>query len=71
MLVSDFMVNYMLKILKGILWNAWNVLTMMYRKNVTLLYIKDEDHQIATSAKLLGTMYKSNGFRDDLIEKIY
>ena len=70
MLVSNFMVNSMLKILKGIsveCMECLNVDMKNKKKKGQILYIAGRDNQIATSAKLLVTMCESYGFSADLI----
>ena len=73
MLISDFMVNSMLKIpLKIFLCNVWNILTRMQRRKkggfCTLPGGINCYHTV--SATLLDIMHKSYGFGVDLIETI-
>ena len=73
MLVLNMMVKCMLKILNGILWNPWNVLTRMCRrkkKKWHFLYIGGRAVLITTVTKLLDTKNVFYGFNDDLIETI-
>ena len=72
MLVSVFMVNYMLKIPKGVPVESVECLHEDERKkkNGQILYIMGRDNQMAINVKLLVIMHKSYGFSADLIETI-
>ena len=70
MLVSDFMVNCVLKILKGVSVECMECLTRMRgTEEVQILYIGGRDNEITTSVKLFD-IAKSYGFIGDLIETI-
>ena len=73
-LVSDFMVNSMLKILKGIFVECMECLNQDAKKKKKekgqILYKVDRDDQIATGTKQLDIIHKSDGFNADLIEAI-
>ena len=71
MLVSDFMVNSMLKIFKGISVECMECLNQdAKKKKGQILYIAGRDDQIAKSATLLDIIHKSYGFSTDLIDTI-
>ena len=71
-LVSDFMGNSMLKILKGTSMKCMECLDEDKKKKGQILYDQiARDDQIATSAKLLDIMHESYGFNADLIEASY
>ena len=53
------------------LWNSWNVLTRMRRRNKGhFLYIGGRAVLIATGANLLDTKYEFYGVNDDLKDTI-
>ena len=62
MLLSNLKVNAWLKILRGILWNSWNVLTRMCKRKKDAFWVG------ITKCQLLNLTNKPYWFNGDLIE---
>ena len=70
MLILDFMVNSMLKILKSISVECIECLDEDAKKKGKPYILRNRDDQITASAKLLDITHKSYGFSGDVIEII-